>query len=173
MRILTGLVVTAAVCAGGCAAMQPAGPKAVATLEPRSGSSVSGRVELRQTSTGVHLHVEVAGLPPGSEHGFHVHDKGDCSAPDAASAGGHFNPTGALHGRAGGPAHHAGDLPSLTADAAGKVRVDLDVAGLTLEPGPMSIVGRSIVVHRDRDDFTTQPAGNSGPRVACGVIGAK
>ncbi|HXQ63660.1 MAG TPA: superoxide dismutase family protein [Steroidobacteraceae bacterium] len=173
MRFLTGLVVTAAVCAGGCAAMQPAGPKAVATLEPRSGSTVSGRVEFRQSSSGVHLHVELAGLKPGSEHGFHVHDKGDCSAPDAMSTGGHFNPAGAPHGRAGGAAHHAGDLPSLTADAAGKVRVDLDVAGLTLDPGPTSIVGRSVVVHGDRDDFTTQPGGNSGARVACGVIGAK
>ncbi|HXQ32066.1 MAG TPA: superoxide dismutase family protein [Steroidobacteraceae bacterium] len=173
MRILTGLLVTAAVCAGGCAGTQPAGLKAVATLEPRSGSTVSGRVEFRQTSTGVHLHVELAGLVPGSEHGFHVHEKGDCSAPDAMSAGGHFNPTGAPHGPASGPAHHAGDLPSLNANAAGKVKLDLDVAGLTLDPGSTSIVGRSIVVHRDRDDLTSQPAGNSGPRVACGVISAK
>jgi len=173
MRILIGVFVSAAVCAAGCATMQPAGPKAVATLEPRSGSSVSGRVAFRQTSSGVRLHVELAGLPPNSEHGFHVHEKGDCSAPDASSTGGHFNPTGAPHGRAGGPAHHAGDLPSLTADAAGKVHADLDVAGLTLDPGPNSIVGRSVVVHRDRDDFTTQPAGNSGPKVACGVIAAQ
>jgi superoxide dismutase, Cu-Zn family len=173
MRILIGVVVTAALCAAGCAAMQPAGPQAVAPLEARSGSSVAGNVRFSQAGAGVRAHVELAGLPPGSEHGFHVHDKGDCSAADASSAGGHFNPSGAAHGRAGGAAHHAGDLPNLTADASGKVRVDLEVAGLTLDPGPNSIVGRSVVVHRDRDDYTSQPAGNSGPRIACGVVAAK
>jgi superoxide dismutase, Cu-Zn family len=173
MKILIGAVVTTAVCVAGCVAMQPKGPQAAATLEPRSGSSVSGSVRFSRSGTGLRAHVALTGLSPGSEHGFHVHDRGDCSAADASSAGGHFNPTGAAHGRAGGPAHHAGDLPNLTADAAGTVRVDLELAGLTLDPGPNSILGRSAVVHRDRDDYATQPAGNSGPRVACGVIVAK
>jgi Cu-Zn family superoxide dismutase len=113
----------------------------------------------------------VRGLAPGSEHGFHIHDKGDCSAADASSAGGHFNPGAAQHG-AGSGVHHAGDIPNIKADARGVAHVDAKVAGVTLAAGATSVAGRSLVVHRDADDYTTQPAGNSGPRVACGVIAA-
>jgi Cu-Zn family superoxide dismutase len=157
----------------GCAARSPAPLRATAVLEARSASSVTGRVDLTESGGQVRGHVELAGLAPNSEHGFHIHDKGDCSAADASSAGGHYNPAGAAHGRAGVPPHHVGDLPSLTADARGNVHADVLFDGVTLAPGPASIVGRSLVVHRDRDDYTTQPAGNSGPRVACGVIVAK
>jgi superoxide dismutase, Cu-Zn family len=169
------IVVAAAVAAllSACASMRSAALAASATVEPRSGSAVAGTVRLTEAGGRVRAHVEFAGLVPNSEHGFHVHDKGDCSAPDAASAGGHFNPGGSPHGRAGGagsPPHHAGDLPNLHADASGKVRADLELAGVTLAAGPTSIVGRSLIVHRDADDYTTQPSGNSGPRIACGVI---
>lgn len=157
-------------CLGGCAGMRGSGPTAIATLEARSGSSVTGTVTFRQARDRLRAHVELTGLAPGSEHGFHVHDKGDCSAADAASAGPHFNPAGVAHGRAGGDVHHAGDLPSLTADGNGTVRADLELSGVTLGAGPDSIVGRALIVHRDRDDFTSQPAGNAGPRFACGVI---
>jgi Cu-Zn family superoxide dismutase len=160
-----------AACAGKSSA--PAPLKATAVLESRSGSSVAGRAELIEKAGEVRAHVELAGLAPNSEHGFHIHDKGDCSAADASSAGGHYNPEGVSHGHAGIPPHHAGDLPSLTADAAGTVHADVLVGGVTLAPGPTSIVGRSLVVHRDRDDFASQPAGNAGPRVACGVITAR
>jgi Cu-Zn family superoxide dismutase len=174
MRTLARVsILAAAVTAAGCAALQPSGPKAFATLEPRSGSQVSGTVAFAERGGQVVAHVELGGLAPGSVHGFHVHEKGDCSAPDASTTGGHFNPTGSAHGRAGGAVHHLGDMPSLTADGAGRVRVDLELAGVTVAPGPDSIVGRSVVVHRDADDFTTQPAGNSGPKVACGVIVAR
>jgi Cu-Zn family superoxide dismutase len=162
-----------AIATSGCAGMQTSGPRAVATLEPRSGSTVGGKAEFRQTSHGVRAHVELAGLAPGSEHGFHVHEKGDCSAPDGASAGGHFNPTGVAHGRASATPHHLGDMPSVVADASGRVRATFELAGLTLDSGPNSIVGRSVVLHGGVDDFTTQPSGNSGPRIACGVIGTK
>ncbi len=173
MRYPVALGILAAAAAAGCGPMRPVGPVAVVALEARSGSAVSGSVEFRQVGALVRAHVELSGLAPGSEHGLHVHDKGDCSAPDASSAGPHFNPGNAPHGRAGTGAHHAGDLPSVVADAKGSVRADLELSGLTLEPGPTSIVGHALVVHRDPDDFTTQPAGNAGPRVACGVIRLK
>jgi superoxide dismutase, Cu-Zn family len=167
------LPIAAVALLAGCTTTTPAPLRAGATLESRSASTVTGRVDLSESGGRLHAHVELAGFAPNSEHGFHIHEKGDCSAADATSAGGHYNPDGAAHGRAGTPPHHAGDLPSLTADAHGNVRVDQVLEGVTLAPGPTSIVGRSLVVHRDRDDFTTQPAGNSGPRVACGVIAAR
>jgi Cu-Zn family superoxide dismutase len=174
MRLSAAILSSAAMALlAACAAMPPAAPKAMAVLEAKSGSSVTGRVDLTEKAGQVRAHVELAGLPPNSEHGFHVHEKGDCSAPDGASAGGHFNPGSTAHGRAGVPPHHAGDLPSITADAHGNVRADLVLEGMTLSAGPSSIVGRAFVVHRDRDDFTSQPAGNSGPRIACGVIVAQ
>jgi superoxide dismutase, Cu-Zn family len=173
MRAAAAPPLLAAALVAACATMQPAPLTATALLEARSGSGVSGRVDLTESGGQLRAHVELAGFAPNSEHGFHIHDKGDCSAADAASAGGHYNPDGTVHGRAGVVPHHAGDLPSLAADASGKVRADVLLAGVTLAPGPNSIVGRSLVVHRDRDDFTTQPAGNSGPRVACGVIAAQ
>jgi superoxide dismutase, Cu-Zn family len=174
MRISNVVSVVVMACIAGClAGGRNPGPAAYATLESRSGSSVAGTVAFRQAQDHVRAHVEISGLAPNSQHGFHVHEKGDCSAPDAASAGGHFNPAGVAHGRADSAVHHAGDLPSLMADASGKVRADLDLTGVTLDAGPNSIVGRSVVVHRDADDFTSQPAGNSGPRVACGAITAK
>jgi superoxide dismutase, Cu-Zn family len=173
MRLIGGFCILAAAAASGCTGVRHPGPSAIAVLEARSGSSVSGTVAFRQSGAIVRAHVELSGLAPGSEHGFHVHDKGDCSAPDASSAGPHFNPGSVAHGRAGGAVHHAGDLPSLVADAKGNVRAELELSGVTLEPGPTSIVGHAVLVHRDADDFTSQPAGNSGPRVACGVIGPK
>jgi Cu-Zn family superoxide dismutase len=173
MRVAIVPLLTAAAICAGCVTEPPPPRTAVAVLEARSGSSVSGRVELVEGSRGVGAHVELQGLPPNSEHGFHVHEQGDCSAPDAASAGGHFNPGKAPHGRPESLVHHAGDLPSVHADSAGKVKVDVPIEGVTLAEGPTSIVGRSLVVHRDPDDYTTQPSGNSGPRLACGVITAK
>ena len=170
-RLLLSAVVAAAL--AGCAGTTTKPLNAVATLEPRSGSTVAGVVKLHERDGRVHARVEVSGLAANSLHGFHVHDKGDCSAPDATSAGGHFNPGGVAHGEAGAAVHHAGDMPSVRADAAGRVRADFDLGGVTLSAGPTSIIGRSFIVHRDADDYSTQPSGNSGPRVACGVIGAK
>jgi Cu-Zn family superoxide dismutase len=165
---IAALVTTLALTA--CAGHSPPPLRATVALEPRSGSNVSGRVELAESKGQLRAHVELTGLEANSEHGFHVHEKGDCSAPDASSAGGHFNPFGTAHGHAGIPPHHAGDLPSLIADSRGRVNADLVLEGLTLGAGTTSIAGRSLVVHRDRDDFTTQPAGNAGPRLACGVL---
>lgn len=140
-------------------------------LQARSGAQVRGTVRLTPVAEGLRVQADIEGLQPLAEHGFHVHERGDCSAPDASSAGGHFNPHGAPHGQAGAPgqAHHAGDMPNLRADGAGRARYETTLAGLSLD-GPSSVWGRSVVVHRDADDYRSQPAGNSGPRIACAVI---
>lgn len=159
-----------ALLAGCVTSTPPDQADTVVQLESRSGSTVTGAVQLSQNEGHVHLRATVRGLAPGSTVGFHIHEKGDCSAPDASSAGGHFNPAGAPHGQFGQGTHHAGDLPSLVANAKGEARVDVMLDGVTLTPGDMSIANRSMVVHAKADDFTTQPTGNSGARVACGVI---
>jgi len=146
------------------------GQKASANLESRSGSNVKGDVQFVWQGSDVMVTARVSGLKPNSEHGFHVHEKGDCSAPDAMSAAGHFNPDGKLHGSPGGSHSHAGDLPNLKADANGNANYSAKVQGITVNTGPAGIVGRSVVIHRDPDDYKSQPAGNSGPRIACGLI---
>ena len=154
-----------------CAQLGGQGPGATATLQPRSGSAVSGTASFTQSGGQVLVRLEASGLAPGQEHGLHIHEKGDCSAPDGMSAGGHFNPGGKPHGPQDGE-HHGGDLPALKADANGRAVASFSVAGVTVAPGPTSIAGRALVVHKDPDDYKTQPTGNSGARVACGVITA-
>lgn len=146
--------------------------RAAAALAPKSGTNTGGRVTFEQQAGGVMVVVAVTGLPPGSQHGFHVHEKGDCSAPDAMSAGGHFNPTAKPHGQMSMPDHHAGDMNNLTADSAGNARAQFVMPDVTVGAGPNSVVGRAVVVHKDPDDYRTQPTGNSGGRIACGVIAA-
>lgn len=155
----------------GCAST-PAGPRAEAKLTPTAGNAASGLVSFSQDGDKLRVSAEISGLTPGP-HGFHVHDKGDCSAPDATSAGGHFNPGGKAHGSPEQPEHHAGDLPQLVADAAGVARFTVDSDALSIGSGAANIVGRSVVVHAAADDFKSQPAGNSGARIACGVIVSK
>ena len=144
---------------------------ATTNLAGASGSLVSGKLMLMPMRDGVHVTGDIGGLAPGSSHGFHVHEKGDCSAADASSAGGHFNPTGSAHGKAGTSVHHAGDIDNIVADASGVAHVDTHVSGVTLGGGAANdVVGRAIVVHAAPDDYQTQPSGNSGARIACGVI---
>lgn len=164
--IATSLAALLGICAGSATS---APLVALASLEGRSGSQVSGTVGFSPTANGLRVQARVSGLTPG-EHGFHIHEVGDCSAPDASSAKGHFNPAGKPHGHHDGTEHHAGDMPNLVADASGNASIIAEVAMLTLTEGPNSIVGRSIVIHADPDDYKTQPAGNSGKRIACGVI---
>lgn len=144
--------------------------KAAASLDSKSGSSVRGDVSFVQHGHEVLVTANLSGLKPNSEHGFHVHEKGDCSAADATSAGGHFNPDGKAHGTPGGEAHHAGDMPNIRADANGQASYKASLHGFTITAGAKGILGRSVVVHRDPDDYKSQPAGNSGPRIACGII---
>lgn len=137
-------------------------------LEPKSASTVAGTLHFEEVGDGVKITGEIKNLTPGN-HGFHIHEKGDCSSADAASAGGHFNPENAAHGAPDAAAHHAGDFGNLVADEHGVAKVDMLEKGRTLQ-GANSLTGHAVVVHGGADDLTSQPAGNSGPRVACGVI---
>lgn len=145
--------------------------QAIANLASASGSLVSGKVTLTPMGNGVHITGEVGGLPAGSSHGFHVHEKGDCSAADASSAGAHFNPFNAAHGKADAGAHHAGDMDNIVADTEGVAKINLHVIGVTLGGGAVNdIAGRALIVHAAPDDYSSQPSGNAGARVACGLI---
>ena len=146
------------------------GPQATAMLQPTQGNNASGQVRFVSLGDRVQVSGEVRGLAPGKTHGFHVHEKGDCSSGDGMSTGGHFNPTGHAHGAHGQGMHHAGDLPSLAADAQGVARFSFETSTLTVGQGTTDVVGRGLIVHRDPDDFKTQPTGNSGARIACAVI---
>ncbi|MCG2578217.1 superoxide dismutase family protein [Dechloromonas sp. XY25] len=167
-----GLALTAlsAVLLGACAT-PAAGPMASADLQARSGSAVSGKVSFSETNGRLRVDAQVAGLTPG-EHGFHIHEAGDCSAPDASTAKGHFNPAGKAHGHHASPEHHGGDMPNLVANANGEASISAEIDGLSLS-GATGVLGRSIVIHADPDDYKSQPAGNSGKRVACGVIASR
>ncbi|WP_333840603.1 superoxide dismutase family protein [Pelomicrobium sp.] len=167
------LVATAAVFLSACAYLPfSSGPSATAELKPLKGSGVNGTVHFTQKGDKVLVVAEVKGLKPGP-HGFHIHEKGDCSAPDGMSAGGHFNPHGKKHGGPNDPDRHAGDLGNLVADASGNAKLTLETADLSIGSGPGNLLGRSVIVHADPDDFKTQPHGNAGARIACGLIVAK
>jgi len=148
----------------------PGGPSATAQLVPTKGNTASGTVTFTQQGNAVLVAGEVRGLAPSKEHGFHIHDKGDCSSGDGLSAGGHFNPTGKPHGAHDQNEHHTGDLASLKADANGVARFSYTSTAMTVGEGVTNIIGRGLIVHRDADDFKTQPTGNAGPRLACAVI---
>ena len=142
---------------------------AIAVMNPTEGSKVRGAVSFAKDGKGVRISASIQGLSLGT-HGFHIHEFGDCSSPDANSAGGHFNPTEMPHGGPTVDKHHAGDLGNIEADKSGDARLEVTVDSLSIE-GPNSIIGRSVIVHAQADDFKSQPTGNSGARVACGVIG--
>jgi len=173
-------LIAAAVAAALIAACQGRAPQATtsepllatAALQPTKGSKAFGEATFEQAGDKVRLLANVQGLKPDQQHGFHIHERGDCSSGDGMSAGGHFNPQGKPHGNPASGEHHAGDLPALRADARGHAKLDVELAGITLAPGSNSIVGRGLVIHADPDDYQTQPAGNSGARIACGVIRA-
>lgn len=145
---------------------------AAADLKPTQGHQAMGTLSLTPDKHGVRIAGSIKGLTPNAEHGFHVHEKGDCSAPDGSSAGGHFNPDAQPHGKPGDSgAHHLGDVPSVRANAQGVAQVDVRVSGATLRTNDANdIVGKALVVHEKPDDYKSQPAGNSGNRIACGVI---
>jgi Cu-Zn family superoxide dismutase len=157
---------------------KPAPPKpqhriqhAMANMAPASASLVSGRLLIDAIDGGVRIHGELGGLGRNGVHAIHVHERGDCSAADASTAGDHFNPDGVAHGRAGMPPHHLGDMDNLHANPQGVAKVDLHLHDVTLGSGAANdILGRAIIVHANPDDYTSQPTGNAGARVACGVI---
>ena len=167
-----------ALCLSSCTTtpMAPAatateGPSATAVVRPASGSQAHGSVKFTQVGNRVRVEGEIAGLNPG-RHGFHVHEKGDCSAPDAASAGPHFNPGSKKHGGPEGADRHGGDLGNLTANEYGKATVSVMVEGISVGSSPNGVIGKGVIVHADPDDLKTDPGGNSGDRIGCGAIEA-
>lgn len=152
-----------------CASTSMSGPRAEAKMEARSGSSVAGMVSFSQQGNTLMVEAKISGLTPG-EHGFHIHESGDCSAADASSAKGHFNPGAKSHGHHAGMERHGGDMPNLVADAYGNASFKAEVSMLTLGSDATGIMNRSVVIHADPDDYKSQPAGNSGKRIACGTI---
>jgi superoxide dismutase, Cu-Zn family len=149
----------------------PAVKAAVCHLAPASGSKVKATVTFTQQDGYVLVVAEASGLTPGGEHGFHIHEFGDCGKADGTSAGGHFNPLGHAHGAPDAAVRHVGDLGNLKADANGRARLEWKDTLIRLN-GPTSIMGRSMIIHAKADDLKTQPTGDAGGRWACGVIGA-
>ncbi len=175
MRPIPRAILTFGVAAGflwatSALARVPGEAQAKAKIESKSGSTVTGTATFTELATGgvkVHVHIEHA--PPGT-HGLHIHEKGDCSDPKAASAGGHFNPGGMPHAGPMDMKRHAGDLGNIEIkpDGTGDLEITSDM--LTVKAGPNSVVGRAVVFHEKADDLKTQPTGDAGGRLGCGVI---
>lgn len=149
----------------------PETEQAICVLHPTENNSAMGTVIFTKTDSGIHVMAEMSGLSEG-KHGFHIHEYGDCSALDAGSAGGHFNPYDKPHGGPGDAERHVGDLGNITAAEDGSATLEMVDTLLTFH-GESSIIGRGLVVHAGEDDLSSQPTGDAGARVACGVIGIK
>ena len=168
LALLTGVCLLLAGCAG---MTQPSGMTATAALHDENGQAV-GTATLTEVSGGVRIVIDAHGLPPGVK-GVHIHEVGRCDPPGFTSAGGHFNPDRHQHGLLNPQGPHAGDLPNITIAPDGTGRLETMDERITLGPGPNSIFdadGSAIVIHAAPDDFKTDPTGNSGARIACGVI---
>lgn len=143
---------------------------AAAEIQPTEGNDARGSIRLSSGNGTVRMSGTITGLEPG-EHGFHIHESGDCSAPDGSSAGEHFNPHDDPHGSPQAPenAHHVGDFGNVTANEDGEAQIDIEDPEMKLS-GAESVIGKALIVHADRDDLETQPSGNSGARLGCGEI---
>lgn len=155
---------------GGCQTTLSDAPRATASLQPTKGNQTVGMVNFTQMGDKVRVHALVTGLKPNQEHGFHIHEAGDCSSGDGMSAKGHFNPVNKPHGHHTTLDRHAGDLPNLRSDATGRAEASFEINVITVSPGPTSIIGRGLIVHVQPDDYKSQPVGNAGARMACAVI---
>lgn len=168
--LITGAVVFFIVLS--CTKMQIPGSNvkhAYALLQSAPGSNVSGIVYFDKEDNGmIRIKVSVSGLTPG-KHGFHIHEYGDCHLSDFSMAGVHFNPDNQPHGGPDSAHHHAGDLGNIIADSTGYASAELVDSQIAFS-GPHDILGRSVIIHAGEDDLHSQPSGNSGPRIACGVI---
>jgi Cu-Zn family superoxide dismutase len=172
MKNLIHAAAAAALVLAGCQTMPDEPLRATAALQPTKGSKAFGEATFEQVGDKVRVIVFAQNLKPGQQHGFHIHEAGDCSSGDGMSAKGHFNPTGKPHGQPGTAERHAGDLPALASAKNGRAKLDVTVDGISLNPGANSIIGRGLIIHADPDDYKTQPTGNAGARLACGVIKA-
>ncbi len=171
MKKMKSVIVAAAVgMLAACQTTPQSTPIASAGLTPTKGNKTIGEATFEQVGDKVKVVVFVQGLKAEQEHGLHIHEKGDCSSGDGMSAGGHFNPHGKPHGHPSSAQRHAGDLPSLKANKRGRANVQVEVDQITVTQGPGSVVGRAVIVHAAPDDYKTQPTGNAGARIACGVI---
>ena len=163
LALLAISVLVLASCRSGRGAM------ATATLNPSEGQTAKGTVHFHDVGDGTtEVVVDLTGVPPG-EHGFHVHDKGDCGN-NGANAGPHFDPTHMVHGDPQAQSHHAGDFGNVTANANGEVHTRFETHSVTVKEGMLSVVGHAVVLHGNPDDLVSQPSGNAGPRIACGVV---
>jgi Cu-Zn family superoxide dismutase len=144
--------------------------KAVAVLHPTDRQHCQGVVRFTQEGESVKVVADLEGLTPGQKHAFHIHQYGDCTAPDGMSAGGHYNPEGHQHGLPDSENRHAGDLGNVQADDQGKAHYESTVTGISIMGPKNPIIGRGVIVHAKVDDGG-QPVGNAGARIACGVIG--
>jgi Cu-Zn family superoxide dismutase len=152
------------------AADSPAVQQAVAVLHPTAGQHCHGVVRFTQDGESVKVVAELEGLNPGQKHAFHIHQFGDCSSPDGMSAGGHYNPEGHQHGLPDSENRHAGDLGNVLADDQGKAHYEIIVTNISVMGAKNPIIGRGVIVHAKVDDGS-QPVGNAGGRIACGVVG--
>ncbi|MGB8367107.1 MAG: superoxide dismutase family protein [Candidatus Babeliales bacterium] len=143
--------------------------RAVAVIYPTQGNKATGTVIFQKQANGTQIQAQLQGLSPG-KHGFHIHEFGDCSCADALCTKGHFNPTQQPHGGLTSEKRHVGDLGNIIADKQGNATINI-VDPLIMLNGPQSIIGRSVIVHADEDDLVSQPSGNAGARIGCGVIG--
>ena len=177
-RVLVGLgialsVVSGATCATGKGATSSKGKQAVAAIASKSDSHVTGTASFAQAGGKVVLTLSIEGAEPGL-HAVHLHEKGDCTAPDGTSAGGHWNPTHENHGKWGTAPFHRGDIGVFEVGADGKGTLTLSTDLWTIGGAPETdILGKAVIIHAKTDDFTTQPTGNAGGRVGCGVVEAK
>jgi Cu-Zn family superoxide dismutase len=182
IRALIGVAAVAGLLAGGCYASgdQPKGKtagqgqekKAVASIQSKSDSHVTGMAAFGEANGKVTLTISIEGAEPGP-HAVHLHEKGDCTAPDGASAGGHWNPTHENHGKWGTAPFHRGDIGVIEVGADGKGTLTLTTDLWTIGSGTETdVIGKAVIVHAKADDFTTQPTGNAGGRIACGVVEA-
>ena len=171
MRKIFALAAVAAALSA-CQSAPDVAPRATAALQPTKGNKAFGEATFEQAGDKVRVIVFAQGLKPGAEHGFHIHEAGDCSSGDGMSAKGHFNPFGKPHGDPKSAERHAGDLPALKAGKDGRAKLDVTVDALSIGQGAGNIVGRGLIIHADPDDYKTQPTGNAGARLACGVITA-
>lgn len=144
-------------------------PGATAKIVAKSGSELSGKATFTERNGGVLVEIKVKNTAPGW-HAVHIHETGDCSSDDGKSAGGHFNPGGHEHGSPHAPVHHAGDLGNMWVEEDGTGHHAIFMPELTIDSGPMAVVGRGIIVHAGIDDLTSQPTGAAGGRIGCGVI---
>ncbi len=192
IRMMAIAVIGAGLAAGGCAAQgsseagtehsthamaamdtsaRHSGDSAVAVIHPTRGNKVEGTVRFEPVAGGVRVTADLQGLKPNSTHGFHIHEFGDCSAPDASSAGGHYNPEGHHHAGPKAGMRHAGDMGNIKADSKGNAHLELTLDNITVDGSKNPILGRAVIVHQKADDLKSQPTGDAGGRIGCGVIG--